>query len=77
MNRKEFTEACAACGYANKKTVEAYARERDEFTDDDFVEVYRLNQWHCESGKWREIITDGGSRKARTTKHYITIGRDK
>lgn len=70
MNREEFFAAVMASGYAWKKTAVKYAEERDTFTDDDLIEVYRLEQNAKESirrdqEKYRFMF--GGD---KTTKRY-------
>lgn len=70
MNREEFFAAVKASGYAWKKTAVKYAEGRDTFTEDDLIEVYRIEQNAKESirsdqEKYRFMF--GGD---KTTKRY-------
>lgn len=40
----EFVSQCLLCGYASKKTAREYAKRKKELTDNDFVEVFRINE---------------------------------
>ena len=44
MSAKEFIKLAISSGYAGKKQAEEYVKtaKKTEFTDDDFVEVYRF-----------------------------------
>jgi len=46
MDAAEFINICQVAGYASKKTAKQYCEEsgRDDFTDDDFSEVFILNE---------------------------------
>ena len=44
MTRNEFIRLCQLCGYASKRNAVKYAEGRDEFTDQDFIEVHRINE---------------------------------
>jgi len=46
MNAAEFINICQVAGYASKATATRYCKEsgREDFTDDDFSEVFRLNE---------------------------------
>jgi hypothetical protein len=44
MTKDEFIKTCALCGYASKKVAREYAEEKDELTDVDFQEVWRINE---------------------------------
>ena len=72
MTREEFEKICRTSGYANKKQIEAYCKDRDKFTDEDFSEIMRFadrmdaltkgfDGWHSVDG-------------VRTTKHYLRDG---
>lgn len=41
MTREEFLAACYSMGYCSPIQAREYAQDRQEFTDDDFIEVYR------------------------------------
>ncbi len=75
ITREEFAAACASCGYASRKAALAYAADRDKLTDDDYIEVYRLQQRCGGCGIWRGMLTSD-LRKVRTTKHYMRLGAD-
>lgn len=44
MTKDEFIKTCALCGYASKKVAREYAEGKDELTDLDFQEVWRINE---------------------------------
>lgn len=46
MTQKEFIDICKSSGCANADVVRRYVREQGdrEYVDDDFVEVFRLNE---------------------------------
>lgn len=72
MTKDEFTKAALKCGYGCQKTVEKYTEGREEFTDDDFIRLFRL---HTEltshrSSKWRNY--EG----TLTTKRFANPGED-
>lgn len=75
MTREEFAATCASCGYASRKFALAYAGDRDNLTEDDFIEVYRAAQGRGRRSDFRDVMAPDGSR-TRTTKHYIRIGTD-
>lgn len=71
MTREEFIGSCVRIGYCSKNFAKKYAKERTTFTDDDFVEVYRLTE------RQKDAMTrdrDKGLRRigkyAHTTKRY-------
>lgn len=68
MNREQFLNAVRASGYAQIKTAKKYAENKDTFTEDDFIEVYRIEQDFCEkkSANSRFRISVNGS----STKRY-------
>ena len=41
MTRDEFLIACFSMGYCSPLQAKEYAGDRDEFTDEDFIKVYR------------------------------------
>ena len=43
MNKPEFVKCCHDGGYCDKKTAEEYAKNKDEFTEDDLIAVYRIH----------------------------------
>lgn len=44
MNKDEFIKICRESGYARKAVAEEYCKGKDAFTEDDFLEVWRINQ---------------------------------
>lgn len=44
MIKAQFIAGCVMCGYCTKKTAEKYAAGKDDLTDADFEEVYRIEQ---------------------------------
>lgn len=44
MDKKHFVKICVLCGYASKKNAIAYAKSKDELTEDDYAEVFRINE---------------------------------
>ena len=44
MTKDEFIKTCVLCGYASAKVAREYAEEKDELTDIDFQEVWRINE---------------------------------
>ena len=68
MNRDEFIRTACQSGYCNKKQAEEYAKDKDEFTIDDYIEVHRKAQ------KIERHGSDGlhrcGSNGGKTTKTY-------
>lgn len=44
MTKDEFIKTCVLCGYASKKVAREYAEGKDELTDLDFQEVWRINE---------------------------------
>lgn len=67
MSRDEFIRLCLSMGYCTKTTAEKYAGDRENFTDEDFVEVYRLQE-HADFMKYREAAVD--QVRGYTTKRY-------
>lgn len=73
MSREAFFMAVVMSGYAKKKTAVKYAGDRDAFTDDDLIEVYRIEQNVKESGQRRQELfrpTHGTLGDGRTSKRY-------
>lgn len=42
--RDEFVKICQSAGYCAKQLAEEYAGERDSFTVDDYIAVFRMEQ---------------------------------
>ena len=64
MDKKEFIESCIECGYANRKIATWYAKDKEELTENDFVEIYRLIE------RAKDVSNDYGKFKNHTTKRY-------
>lgn len=67
MNRAEFIKLCVSIGYCTKKRAEEYAKDRTEFSEEDFVEVYRLQE-RMDYLEHREASVDPV--RGRCTKRY-------
>lgn len=52
MTREEFLTTCYKVGYCSPMQAKEYAGERQEFTENDFIEVYRK---YSNFGKARSI----------------------
>lgn len=44
MTKEEFIKNCRSIGYCSKDVAEKYCEGKDEFTEDDYVEVFRRAQ---------------------------------
>lgn len=44
MTREEFINLCTKCGYASKRVANVYSNDKTELNEDDFVEVFRINE---------------------------------
>ncbi len=68
MTKDEFIKTCSQCGYASKKVAREYAEGKDELTESDFQEAWRINERrldlknNVDYGRYREY------RGVRTTK---------
>ena len=74
MTKDEFTKVALKCGYGCQKTIEKYTEGRNEFTQEDFVKLFRVCQPVAEAqknSKWRNY--EG----ILTTKRLINLGNDK
>lgn len=77
MTKEEFIANCRSLGYCSKTTAEAYCKDKDELTDDDYIEVYRLNEKierHASDG-WHLYGINGAMGK--TTKSYTVYNNHK
>lgn len=71
MDKQEFIEKCRLLGYCSAKTAKEYSKTKDEFNDEDFEEVYRIDERRqslldADREKWR--LFDG----AKTTKRLTS-----
>ena len=73
MTKEEFVKNCCSLGYCTKITAEAYCRDKEELTDDDYIEVYRLGE-KIERKLARDGTHSYGRNGARTTKRYLMDG---
>ena len=75
MNKDEFVNNACKMGYCDKKTAERYAEGKDELTDDDYIEVYRLMQKRevTSSDGFHQYDRNGG----KTTKSYRVYNNHK
>lgn len=44
MTRREFIDTCVRCSYASRKTATEYARDKEVLTEEDFREVFLINE---------------------------------
>ncbi len=67
MTRAEFIRTSVSSGYADKRTAERYAGERTEFTEADYIEVYRAADplGEIPSGKWRQYDGTKSTKRLR------------
>ena len=42
MTKDEFIKTACSMGYCTKKIAEEYSEGKETFTDDDYIEVYRM-----------------------------------
>lgn len=75
MTKEEFIKNCCSLGYCTKITAEAYCRDKEELTDDDYIEVYRLGE-KIERKLARDGTKSYGRHGGRTTKHYYKDGEE-
>ena len=71
MTREKFIETCVSSGYCSRRVAREYAGDREDLTDDDFVEVYRiadrLSVEHWEKGQKKRPLGDGNFTTKRFT----------
>lgn len=70
MTRDEFLIACFSSGYCSLAQAKEYAGDRQEFTDDDFIEVHRKAEAEHYRSTGDRMLGDG----AYTTKRYYHDG---
>lgn len=44
MTKDEFVKNACRMGYCTKQIAERYARGKEELTDDDYIEVFRISE---------------------------------
>jgi hypothetical protein len=44
MDREEFITLCSTSGYSSVKTATEYAKDKDVLSENDIIEVYRINE---------------------------------
>ena len=69
MTKDEFIKTACSLGYCNKKQAEEYCEDRETFTDDDFIGVYRSTQ---KLDLMRGHVY--GRNGAKTSKRYLHNG---
>lgn len=69
MTRKEFVKNATQIGYCTKKQAEKYSKDKEEFTEDDYISVFRKAE--DEGYKHKGISIGNGN---RTTKRYFADG---
>jgi hypothetical protein len=42
MDKESFINQCVEIGYCSKKTAEMYCKDKNNLTEDDFIEVFRI-----------------------------------
>jgi len=62
MDKREFISTCMKCGYADKESVIKYTKDKNTFTDKDFIGIYRLME------SMRDASTDHGKFRNNSTK---------
>ena len=67
MNKDEFVNLATRMGYCSKKQAQEYAADREEFTEADFEEVYRIHERAIYLERFNE---DHDTVRGRTTKRY-------
>ena len=67
MNRDTFIETCCKSGYCSKEQAAKYAGDRQEFTEDDFIEAFRKYNEITAPGKWHKVSVDRGQHRIKTT----------
>ncbi len=70
MNKTEFLNTCRCGGYCNVKTARAYAEGKDEFSDEDIENVYRIEQDRI-SKRAAESFKYGVYQGVKCTKHLV------
>jgi hypothetical protein len=73
MQLEEFIKQCISLGYGSKKDVQTWCENnsKDEYTEDDLIELYRDIDRGYFGTKWRTIY--GGH---KSTKHYNNVLTD-
>lgn len=77
MTADEFKKSAKRSGYGCAKSIALYIRrsQKADFTEEDFIELYRLNE-HADAshrscnGKYR--LYQG----TKSTKHFVNLGSD-
>jgi hypothetical protein len=68
MTKDEFIQNCRSLGYCSKITAEAYCRDKEELTDDDYIQVYRIAEKIERRGS--DGLHSYGKYGGKTTKTY-------
>lgn len=75
MMKSEFLKCCHDIGYCDKPTAEEYAKNKDEFTEDDLIAVYRIH--YGEKIGLTKACCYGGYGNGKTTKWYGRYSSDR
>lgn len=67
MNKSEFVNMATRMGYCTKEQAQKYATDREEFTEADFEEVYRIHERAIYLKRFNE---EHDIVRGRTTKRY-------
>lgn len=69
MNKEEFIKNATKGGYCNKKQAEEYCRDKEVFTDEDYIAVFRKAENEIYKRYGRPLFGGG-----QTSKHYFADG---
>ena len=61
MTKAEFIKSASKMGYCTKEEAEEYCKNRDELTEDDYIEVYRKRESQI---KITGVRLHGGGRRS-------------
>ena len=71
ISKEDFIKYSVSIGYCARKTAEKYAEGKEKFTDDDYIEVYRLAQKIERRGSdGLHQYGDEGGKTTKTWKFY-------
>ena len=71
MTKEEFIKTAYSLGYCDAMQAEEYCGDRETFTDDDYIELYRMVEAQRHRNRGRPL--GNGS---YTTKRYLRDGED-
>ena len=75
MTREKFSKLGKSMGYANEDVIKEFVKDYPddyEFTDNDFIKLYRKGTGHetRNLAGWR-LLSNGPGNNIKTTKHFI------